>query len=310
MRISATTLDAFHLYEREVLSEASLLANIYRSSPSSSRMRLGAAYGRVLESPDAHRFAADLFDRTAYRVADYPEFTFPSAMVDPALARIDRAGAFEVKETRRYGAHTVVAKCDHLLGRHLSEFKTRRGAIDAAKYHRSYQWRFMADIFAPERITYRVFRLTVRPMALVETQVFQVYAAERLAIIHRQCCALLERFLRFVRARPGLEAYLPDRVEDRPAPPARPVYVDLMAGPAFEDSPTRPSASGRLKRLREELRDRRVAAAAVVDDVDAIPLFEPIVLPELAAIAELPIPRFTLTAPIPAGARRHQPTLF
>jgi len=246
MRISVTTLESFRLWrDYSWKPEAELIATIKGQFEPTPRVLLGRAYGRVLEAPDVYRTDA------GYECGHY---RFERDAIDPALAAIDaRAaaagcpdrGLFEVKATRRYGAHTVVAKADHVAGAVVDEFKTRVGSYHIDRYLESYQWRLMADLFQPAWLEYLVFVLTEAPVALVDVQSSgRLFPYPRL---HDDCHALVEEFVAYVYRR-DLAAWLPDVVEPV-LPPTRAV-VDLMAGPAFVDAPTR-AARPAPRHLRE-----------------------------------------------------------
>lgn len=206
-------LESFRLHLEGIVDEAELVATIRGEFTPTAKVLLGRAFDHCLEDPDGTRNARGGYESGQYR--------FEADVVEPALAEIDRAGVFQVKATKRYGAHTVVAKVDHILGTVIGEFKSRVGDYRVEKYARSSQWRFQADIFNASAVTYRVFILREDPIALkaIETLPLYPYAA-----MHGECLALVERFAAFVTRR-RLEAYLPERVE--------------LLGPQFEDSPTK-----------------------------------------------------------------------
>jgi hypothetical protein len=199
VRISTTTLESFRLWRRGRVDEADLVATITGEFVPTARVLLGQAYGRILEDPDGHR-TTDGYACGQYR--------FEADAVDPALETIDRRGCFEVKTTRVYGLHTVVAKADYLLGARLEEFKTRLGSYDWQKYAESYQWRFELDLFGALSCTYRVFRLTKR-RALRSIEALTLYPYPTL---HADCSQLVDAFIGYVRRR-GLESYLTRNAE-------------------------------------------------------------------------------------------------
>src|SRR5262245_11170919 len=222
MRISTTTLEAFRLFRAGRKPEAELLATITRTFVPTYRVRLGRAYGRILEQPDVHRVSG------GYACG---EFRFEADAVDPALATIDRRSAgFEVPHARRYGAHTVVAKVDHIRGAEITEFKTRvGGGYHPDRYASSVQWRFELDVFRAVSVTYRIFHLTAG-LALSAIEELPLYPSPAL---EANCFALGDAFVHYVRRR-GLEAHLPDRDDFHAL--TRPPLDE----PAFEDTPTRP----------------------------------------------------------------------
>ncbi len=299
MRISATTLEGFRLWREGVKPTADLIAQIQGQFTPTPRILLGRAYGRVLERPDEHRTPLGY---------ECDGFRFEADAIDPALARIDRRGFFEVKATKKYGPHTVVSRADHVRGSVLSEFKTRVGAYHQARYVESYQWRYMAEMFEPSAIRYLICRLSEAPFALDAIEEFSLQPYPRL---HDDCCQLLDAFVVFVR-RHALEPFLPDR-------------WDPLEGPDIVDSPTKPSRIEKLRRLRHAQQDartvvcvgRRVGRAAAPVRSRAPPAGQQPNLPDFfwltelnrpVAIAEVPARSLVLTSP-PAPLLR-QPSLF
>lgn len=205
MRISVTQIESFRLWsdpEQEWMSEAELVASIRGEFRPTPRVELGTAFGAVLEDPDRY-LTPDGFRYGAY--------VFSRDVMEPALAVFDRRGIFEVKATKAYGACTVVAKADQLLGAQLIENKTTLSTFDFDKYAASCQWRFMADIFQPAWITYHVFCLSERARdGSIELRGIETFNLYPYAELHRDCCDLLRRFVDYVTAR-GLDGFLRER---------------------------------------------------------------------------------------------------
>ena len=186
MRISTTTLESYRLWrdpEQDWMSEDELIATIKGEFRPNHNVLLGQAFGRVLEKPEAYRV------RNGYLCGD---FAFGEDVMEPALAVIDRRGVFEAKGTKPYGDRTVVAKADHLLGAHLSEFKTTLSTFDFDKYAASCQWRFMAEIFEPSLVTYHVFCLYEGTTGVVELRSIESFNLYPYAALHDDCCALVD----------------------------------------------------------------------------------------------------------------------
>jgi hypothetical protein len=204
MRISTTTLESFRLFmspDQEWMTEDDLTASIKGEWRPNHKAMLGTAYGQVLEKPDLHRVDG------GYRCGD---FFFGDDVVEPALVTIDRRGVFEAKATKQYGDCLVVAKADHMLGAHLSEYKTTLSTFDVEKYLDSYQWRFMVDIFEPRLITYRVFCLSENPAGQIDLRSVELFNVFPYPALHEDCCALLAEFVDYVTAK-GLDGFLRDR---------------------------------------------------------------------------------------------------
>lgn len=206
MRISTTTLESFRLFtqpDQEWMSEDELVATIRGEFKPTDKVRLGGAFGRVLERPDDYRR-----DGGGYHCEGYD---FDADVMQPALAIFDRRGVFEVKSTKRYGAHVVVAMADQLLGAQLIENKTTLSTFDFDKYAASCQWRFMAEIFEPGFVTYNVFCLSESAVSGAVTlrgiETFNLYPY---AELHNDCCDLLAQFVGYVTAK-GLDGFLQER---------------------------------------------------------------------------------------------------
>lgn len=212
MRISTTTLESFRLFmqpDQEWMTEQELIDSISGVFKPTPAVRLGLAFGKVLENPDAYRVPAGyVFDD-----AGHLEYQFSHQTINPCLALIDRNGVFEAKGVKRYGDCDVVAKADHLIGTHLSEFKTTCGSFDFDKYAASCQWRFMVDIFQPSAVTYHVFLLDDHDNGVVELRGIESFNLYPYAELHQDCCDLLARFTDYVTAK-GLDVLLKARQKE------------------------------------------------------------------------------------------------
>lgn len=212
MRISATTLESFRLFmhpENEWMSEDDLLANIRGEFVGNHKVWLGLAFGAVLEHPEIYH------QPEGFRVANIrwcPEvFEFSQAVMAPALALIEAETVFEAKATKRYGRHDVVARADQMVGAHLKETKTTLGTFDFDKYAHSCQWRFMADIFEPTKITYHVFCLSESERTgAIELRGVESFDLYPYADCHNDCLDLVREFESFCEAR-GLTEFLDER---------------------------------------------------------------------------------------------------
>lgn len=201
MRISTTTIESFRLWsepDQDWMAEADLIATIKGEFTPTPQVKLGQAFGRVLETPERFKVPG------GYRCGD---FEFSDATIAPALAVIDRRGVFEAKGVKAYGEHDVVAKADHLYGAHLSEFKTTTSTFNFDKYAASCQWRFMVDIFEPQIVTYHVFLLDDHENGIAELRGVETFNLYPYAALHQDCCDLLSRFVAYVTVR-GLDGVL------------------------------------------------------------------------------------------------------
>lgn len=206
MRISATQLESYRLFMGgEWMEEDELLATIHGDFRPNHKIALGTAFGKVLEDPD--RYCAP----GGFRVLVFGEvFEFGHDVMDPCLALVDRRGVFEAKAVKAYGPHDVASKADHLLGAHLSEFKTTLSSFDFDKYAQSCQWRYMADAFQPRKITYRVFCLSESTNGVIELRSIESFDLYPYAGLHQDCQGLVDEFCGYVRAK-GLGGILQAR---------------------------------------------------------------------------------------------------
>ncbi len=204
MRISTTTLESYRLFmDQDWMSEDDLLATIRGEFVPTHAVRLGQAFGAILETPDPFRVSG------GYRVGD---IALGDAVMGPALALIDRSRTvFEAKAVGRYGTHDVVAKADQLVGGHLIETKATLSTFTFDKYAQSCQWRFMADIFTPAVVTYHVACLhEERSTGVISLRGIERFNLYPYANLRRDCEALVQQFADYVTAK-GLDGLLNDR---------------------------------------------------------------------------------------------------
>lgn len=205
MRISTTTLESFRLFsqpDQEWMSEDELLATIRGEFTPTPAVRLGQAFGKVLETPWSYQLDA------GYTCGGY---LFPAHVMAPALALMDHErGVFEAKGTKQYGDCTVVAKADQMVGARLIEHKSTLGTFDFDKYAHSYQWRFMVDIFQPVSLTYHVFLLAEERDGSIGLRGIETFNFFPYAQLHADCWHLLRQFTSYVTAK-GLDGLLRDR---------------------------------------------------------------------------------------------------
>lgn len=212
MRISTTTLESFRLFmtpEQEWMSEDELIATISGQFVGNHKVWLGMAFGAVLEHPA--QFRVDGGFRVENLRGCGETFALGDDVMGPALRLVEPGTVFEAKATKQYGRHEVVAKADQMVGAHLKETKATLGYFDFDKYAHSYQWRFMADIFEPTKITYHVFCLDESEqngvISLRGVESFDLYPY---ADCHHDCLDLVREFESFCEAR-GLVALLDAR---------------------------------------------------------------------------------------------------
>jgi len=211
LRISTTTIESFRLWsdpEQDWMSEDDLIATIRGRFVPTPAVLLGQAFGAVLEKPAPFKVQGGY--RITTRDGEHT-FTFDDAVMQPALALMDHAaGVFEAKGEKVYGDCTVVAKADQIVGAHLIEHKTTTGSFSFEKYADSCQWRFMADIFKPSRITYHVFLLDDHENGVIELKGIESFNLYPYHELHQDCRDLVERFREYVILR-GLDGLLRDR---------------------------------------------------------------------------------------------------
>lgn len=213
LRISATLLESFRLWMTEDwFKEEDLIAKIKGEFQWTPKMRLGTAYHACLERPQ--RALSGYYEQDGFR--------FTGEAVESMLGHIDPSGVFEVKTTKAiliaeplFSEVILVAKCDHIVGSWISEFKTTLDSFDAEKYMASVQWKLMAWLFDVTQITYHVALLTedeqqneIGLRSIESLNVFPYPALES------ECRELVRDFVDYLH-RKGLDGWL--RQKPKPA---------------------------------------------------------------------------------------------
>jgi hypothetical protein len=201
LRISATLLESFRLYlKADWFNEEDLIAQIQGVFTPTPQIRLGKAYHACVEKPQLS--LSGIYEKDGYR--------FEPEAIEGMRRRIV-PGLFEVKTTKLLRIAdedvTLVARCDHIIGSHLDEFKTST-QFDADKYLASIQWRLMMWLFDTTSLTYHVATLdedehdnVVRLKGLESLNVFPYPQ------LRDDCCELIRELCSYLRAK-GLEGYL------------------------------------------------------------------------------------------------------
>ncbi len=189
--------------EQAWMSEDELLATIRGVFVPTHKVRVGGAFGKILETPERYRVAG------GYRCDG---IALGDDVMAPALALIDRPHTvFEAKAVGRYGAHDVVAKADQLVGATSIETKATLSTFNFDKYANGCQWRFMADIFTPAVVTYHVACLhEARSTGVISLRGIERFNLYPYAALRRDCEALVRAFTDYVTAK-GLDGLLNDR---------------------------------------------------------------------------------------------------
>lgn len=205
MRISCTTLESYRLWRdpnQEWMPESDLIDTINGIWKPTHKVELGSAFGKVLEDPDRFMIPGGF---------ECQGFAFGRDVIEPCLALIDRRGTFEAKALKTYGDCDVVSKADHIVGSHLSEFKSTLSTFNIQKYLDSCQWRFMGDAMQPSQITYRVFCLSeCEANGVIELKDIHSFNVFPYAGMHEDCAALVREFAGYVTSR-GLDGVLKQR---------------------------------------------------------------------------------------------------
>lgn len=190
---------------QEWMSEDDLAATIRGEFVGNHKVWLGMAFGAVLETPERFRVSGGYRVNHLRGVGEC--FEFGDDVMAPCLELIDRRGVFEAKAVKSYGPHEVASKADHILGAHLSEFKTTLSTFDFDKYAHSCQWRFMTDAFQPLKVTYRVFCLSEGSNGVIELRSIESFDLYPYAKLHADCQGLVDEFTAYVTAK-GLAGHL------------------------------------------------------------------------------------------------------
>jgi len=213
MRISTTALEAVRKYldpANEWMTDDKVVSQLRGTEPMSWSRRRGAAFGRVLETPATYwRPELDGF------VCDGVSFSLRT-MAD-ALSRMDYdRGAFEVKGTKRYGDHEVVAVADQIVGSTIFEHKTA-DSFDIDRYLPSCQWRFLLDVLGGSALTYLVFLLKDVAENVVEVRGIESVTVFPYPGLSDECAELVRAFVDFATIRglaPDLNARQQERAHD------------------------------------------------------------------------------------------------
>ena len=206
MRISATVLESYRRWqamedgEQADQAEQELQAYIRGEFVPTAAITIGKAYHAILEKPQRSLFGNYKMDGCI----------FERSCIENMLDLIP-PGLHEVKTTRELlvpgtGIVTLVAKCDHIVGSQISEFKTTLGTFKAKKYMDSVQWKVMVLLFEASLVTYYVACLRDGEDG------FELRSLEQLnvwpyPVLEQDVRALLKEFCGYVKA-VGLDGYL------------------------------------------------------------------------------------------------------
>ena len=216
LRISATLLESFRLYQSEDwYKEQDLIDGIKGQLRQTPKMRLGQAYHYLLEHP---QLTLDgVYERNGLRFAPYA--------IDSVLERLSPGGVFETKVAKTIGPTregdelVLVAKADYIQGLHLSEFKAPLdGQFDAEKYERSYQWRVMVLLYGVSKVTYHIACLKQQDDGLHGLRSLDSMDLYPYSALEGDVSDLIGEFLHYVRLR-KLDGYL-RREDHKKAVPA------------------------------------------------------------------------------------------
>jgi len=206
LRISATMLESFRLWMTEDwMKEEDLIAKIKGEFAWTPAMRLGTAYHACVERPQ--RALSGYYEMDGFR--------FTAEAVESMLGKIEPSGLFEVKTTKAiliaqpvFSEVILVAKCDHIAGAWISEFKTTLDAFDSEKYMASAQWKLMTWLFDAAQVTYHVAvldedvkRNEIGLKSIESLNVFPYPALEE------ECRELVRDFVDYLHKK-NLDAYL------------------------------------------------------------------------------------------------------
>jgi hypothetical protein len=191
-KVSVSTLEAFRLFQAEVLEEKDLLERLVTPfQPDSDNVR-------IQRGNDLHRYIED----------GHPgrmKLQWDLATVDAALEPADREGEAEVWISDKFGGIWIPARVDNLNGMELRDFKVTSAGFDVDKYAASCQWRFYLLLTGCLKFTYRVFEVSDSvPIKVFRHHSLPLYPYPAM---HDDCAALLGDFLTWARFNaPAIEA--------------------------------------------------------------------------------------------------------
>jgi len=207
LRISATTLESFHLYRTtEWMTEARFIKELgeFEDNP---QMKRGRAFEEILRRPRKYVVPDGYACEGVF---------FPEGIIKRALPRIPEDVIWQAKVTKVYDVDgepvTVICKTDGLLGRVILEIKTTE-SFDLDKYQGSRQWRLYLDSFGADLCRYIVFEIRESKrdgsLYMPDVHEFEVYPYPGM---RGDVLDDLTALVRFIRLR-GLENYFEPKEE-------------------------------------------------------------------------------------------------
>lgn len=151
MRLSVTLIEAFRLLETQDWMTYEKFAEQVRGEfePTDKVIR-GLAMHDILEAPDRY-----YVEGSQTYMSRGVAFTRDSILAALGLLNPE-PGLRELKVEQQIAGHTVVGKCDWLLGTLVRDYKLT-SAVRPDGYFESYQWRLYLRLFACQTMEYWVF---------------------------------------------------------------------------------------------------------------------------------------------------------
>lgn len=156
MRLSASHLDAFRLYQQADFLSLEELGKRLRyedDSEPSEAMLQGRAFDAIVDMLVMRNM--DHAQRL-HEVYVHDNYTFDGVSVEQFVAPIPPGGVTQVKAVVDIDGIKVVGKVDYLVGRCVEEYKLTQKAIQMDRYHESWQWRVYMEAFGVDVVQYRI----------------------------------------------------------------------------------------------------------------------------------------------------------
>lgn len=149
MRLSVSTVEAFHLLQTEEWMDADRFADqMLRREEPSDVLLLGRAFDQVLEDPAAHR-VGDIYSCDGH--------DFDGDKTDELIEQLP-TGIPQVSSTLEIAGHTVAGRCDLIEGVRTHDWKVTK-QINLQRYLDSYQWRLYLLMFGCREFVYHPLQL-------------------------------------------------------------------------------------------------------------------------------------------------------
>jgi len=214
LRISATTLQAFWLYQnKDWMTYEKFLSDITKISTETPEMKLGIAFDKIMETPAKY---LQISDTEEYYLCNGLRFDVDG--IENALDYTNRKAITQYKAVKEYDIHGIsvelVCKADAVYGLVGWDYKASMKPLDKDKvtdYMNSYQWKSYADVIGLQKFIFlrTEFQAKDNIFYAVETVPIELYPYDSLAAEVRD---YLTEFVLFI-CRQNLEKHFQQKRE-------------------------------------------------------------------------------------------------